>query len=140
MKKYFALATFLFAIACNSNDDKKADEKMEEKVVIVDNLTKEDTTAGSGLLSGKFEIIDVKKENLKTSLPKTFVKFTRNGEYLTNNGASFFYKIDGDNFTIMASDKLIISKSKIEFLNAEKTSFIIKNTFDKSEVTYKKVN
>jgi len=154
MKKYFAAATVLLAIACNSSDDKKADDKTAEKAdsssqminkepkheLVKIELSPEDTTKGKGLLSGKFEIVGYKKDNVKVDLPKTFVKFTRNGEFSKNDGQNFYYKIEGDNYILMATKKDIISKSKIEFLNAEKTSFVIRNANEKTEFTYNKVN
>ena len=156
MKKYFVSAAVLLAIACNSNDDKKADEQTENKTdsitkyvdteprrkQVVNELAPEDTTTGKGLLSGKFELVEYKKDNVHIDLPKTFVKFTRSGEFIKSDGISLFYKIEGDNYTVMASKKVkdIISTSKIEFLNTDKSSFVIKNANEKTEFTYKKVD
>jgi len=40
---------------------------------------------------------------------------------------------------IMATKKDVISKSKIKFLDPEKTSFTTTNTTEKTEFTYQKV-
>ncbi len=139
MKKYFILPIALFALACNSNSDKVSEEKPESNVNKVE-LSPIDSTSGEGLLSGNFEISDYKKDNVKVDLPKTTTKFTRKGEVLRSDGNSFMYKIKGDSIFFMIDDKNIMSSSKIEFLNADKSSFLMKNNIQKTEFTYKKID
>lgn len=133
MKKYFVLPLALFTLACNSNSDKVSD-----KAPVATGTT--DTTSGDGPLSGKFEIVDYKKDNVKIDLPKAFMDFTRQGDVIKSDGVSFYYKIDGDSITYMTSPGIVAYKSKIEFLNDDKSSFIIKTPLDNTETTYKKVN
>lgn len=139
MKKYFILPLALFALACNSNPDKGSEENPESpanKVV----LNPEDTTTGEGLLSGNFEIIAYKKDNQVIELPKTTTKFTRRGEVFRSDGVSFEYKIKDDSIFFLIDDKNIMSRSKIEFLNEDKSSFLMKNAEQKTEFNYKKIN
>ena len=133
MKKYFVLPLALFAIACNSNTDKISDKAPATTVSA-------DTTSGEGLLSGKFEIVDYKKDNVKVLLPKTFVEFTRKGDYYTADGNQFQYKISGDSISILLNDNYLVTKSGIEFQNTDKTTFILKNPKEKTEYTYQKTN
>ncbi|HLG38362.1 MAG TPA: hypothetical protein VI461_01800 [Chitinophagaceae bacterium] len=133
MKKYFILPLALFALACNSNPDKVSDEAPETTIAA-------DSTSGEGLLSGKFEIVDYKKENVTVKLPKTYMEFTRGGDVIKSDGVSFFYKIEGDSIVYMTSPGIVAYKSKIEFLNDDKSSFIIKTPQDNTETTYKKIN
>ena len=139
MKKYFLLPAALFALACNSNSDKVSDGNPESNINKVE-LNPVDSTSGEGLLSGNFEISDYKKDNVKVDLPKTTTKFTRSGEVLRSDGNSFLYKIKGDSIFFMIDDKNIMSSSKIEFLDANKSSFLMKNDTQKTEFTYKKIN
>ena len=92
MKKYFVFTAVFFSVACNNNEDQKSFVSPE---VETSKLSKEDTTSGSGVLSGNFEIIDYKKDNVKVELPKTVVQFTKGGDVIKSDGVSFFYKIEG---------------------------------------------
>ena len=136
MKKYFVFTAVLFSVACNNNGDQKSSVSPE---VETSKLSKEDTTSGSGVLSGNFEIIDYKKDNVKVELPETIVQFTRKGDFIKSDGNSFLYKIEGDSISILLNDNYVITKSGIEFMNADKTAFTIKNPKEKSEYTYQKV-
>lgn len=133
MKKYFILPLALFTLSCNSNED-----KVSEKAPAT--TSSSDTTTGEGLLTGKFEIVDYKKDNVSVELPKTTVEFTRKGEYYTSDGNIFQYKIDGDSISILLNDNYIVTRSGIEFLNEDKTNFILKNPKEGTEYTYKRVN
>lgn len=136
MKKYLVSPAIVFIVACNSNEDQKSTASPE---VETNKLSKEDTTSGSGILSGNFEIIEYKKDNVKVELPKTIVQFTRKGEFIKSDGNSFFYKIEGDSISMLLNENYLINKSGIEFLNADRTTFTIKNLKEKTEYTYQKV-
>lgn len=136
MKKYLVFPAIVFIVACNSNEDQKSTASPEAET---SKLSKEDTTSGSGILSGNFEIVDYKKDNVKVTLPKTIVQFTRKGDFIKSDGNAFFYKIEGDSISMLLNDNYVINKSGIEFLNADKTAFTIKNSNEKTEYTYQKV-
>ena len=129
--------------ACNSNDDKQSDkapEKTKADSTANINIAVPDTTTGIGLLSGTFEITDYKKDNVKIELPKSTTQFTRKGDVIRSDGNSFLYKIKGDSILFLLDAKNIMSRSKIEFLNPDKSSFIMKNSVQKTEFIYKKIN
>ncbi len=133
MKKYFLLPLALFALACNSNSDKVSDEAPEKTSIT-------DTTAGNGLLSGNYQIVEYKKDNKKVDLIKRNVVFTKSGNVLKWDGNSFSYKIVGDTLEFYFPPSTPISKSKIEFLSPDKSSFVVTNSIEKTEYTYKKLN
>jgi len=137
MKKYLVLSTVVFFVACNNHEDQKSPAAPKPETF---KLSMEDTTSGTGVLSGNFEIIDYKKDNVKVTLPKTIVQFTRKGDFIKSDGNTFLYKIEGDSISILLNNNLVISKSGIEFLNADKSSLKIKNPLEKTEYIYQKVN
>ena len=141
MKKQFVAAAALISIvACNSNSDKQAENptKKIDSAAAANNISPADDT-GTGLLSGKFEVVEYKKDNIKIEVPKAIYMFTKKGKYIKPDGSILFYKIEGDSLLIMADEKLILAKSRIEFLNPEKTSFIVKESPGNMETTYKKI-
>ena len=137
MKRYFLLpATLIFIAACTSNDQKSNSTENLKTVV----KSQPDTTSGTGILSGEFEVTDYKKDNVKIDLPKTTVLFTRKGDFIKGDGTKLLYEIQGDSLAIMISEKDVITKSKIEFLSGDSSSFILINPVEKTEFTYKKIN
>ncbi|MES1217323.1 MAG: hypothetical protein ABUT20_17550 [Bacteroidota bacterium] len=134
MKKYgfFAMALIL-ATACNNNKDKEATPATEAA------STSGAKDEGPGLLSGRFEIIDYKKNNVQVVLAKKQVQFNKKGDVLKWDGTSFSYKIIGDTLEFYSAPSTTISKSKIKFLSPDSSSFILINPVEKTEFTYKKV-
>lgn len=133
MKKYFLLPVALFALACNSNSDKVSDKAPETTAPA-------DTTTGDGLLSGKYQIIEYKKDNVKVDLIKKDVLFTKSGNVLKWDGTNFSYKIEGDSLEFFLPPSTTLSRSKIEFLTPDKSTFVLTNPVEKTEFTYKKIN
>lgn len=133
MKKYLVYTAVLFFVACNSNDEQSSDKAKE-----MESTQKDNSESGTGLLSGKFEIIDYKKDNVKIDLPKTVVEFTKNGDVIKPDGVRYFYKIEGDSILFLSAPGKVAYKSKIEFLNSDMTTFVVKTPLDKTEMTYKK--
>ena len=144
MKKYYVIVLALVTVAaCNSNDDKqsdKASEKTKADSTASINVTVPDTTSGTELLSGTFEITDYEKDNVKIELPKSTTRFTRKGEVFRSDGNSFNYTIKGDSILFLIDKRNIMSRSKIEFLDPARSSFIMKNSVQKTEFIYKKIN
>lgn len=140
MLKYIPLAAVVFLTACNSNEDQKATTP-PAPAPQTSPFSAEDTTTGTGLLSGNFEIVEYKKDNVKVDLPKTIVRFTRSGEFMKPDGNTFSYKIEGDSLSILLfpNDKEYITKSAIQFLNEDKSAFKLINPKEHTEYTYQKV-
>ena len=137
MKKYFLLpATLVFIAACTSNDQKSNSTENSKTVV----KSQPDTTSGTGILSGEFEVTDYKKDNVKIDLPKTTVLFTRKGDFIKGDGTRLLYTIQEDSLAIKISEQEVITKSKIKFLSADRSAFILINPVEKTESTYKKIN
>lgn len=133
MKKYFVLPLALFALACNSNTDKVSDDAPGTSSYI-------DSTIGSGILSGKFVISEYKKDNVKVDLIKKEIQFTKDGGVLKWDGTAFSYRLIGDSLEFYIAPSTIISRSKIEFLEPDSSSFVLINPVEKTEFTYKKIN
>jgi hypothetical protein len=133
MKKYFVLSMSLFVLACNSNTDKVSDDSPGKSAYV-------DSTSGEGLISGKFVITEYKKDNVKVDLIKKEIQFTKDGGVLKWDGTSFSYRLIGDSLEFYIAPSTIISRSKIEFLTPDSSSFILINPTEKTEFTYKKIN
>jgi hypothetical protein len=140
MKKYLGYTAVLFLLACNSND-KQSDKKAEEtEKPQNENISTGNTESGSGLLSGKFEIIDYKKDNVKIELPNTVImEFTKNGDVIKPDGVKYLYKIEGDSIAFLTDPTHVTHKAKIDFLKPDNSSFIVRTPLDKTEITYKKI-
>ena len=147
MKKYFVIALALSAVACNSNTDKRSEQAIDAESVKKDSLERveakmkaiifaPDTTTGTGLISGAFEIIDHKINKVKANIPRILVRLTKRGDFIKSDGTNLTYKIEGEKFFLLGPAGDQVRSSTIEFLNPEKTSFIIKTDLDKSEATY----
>lgn len=133
MKKYFILPMALFALACNSSSDKVSDKAPES-------TPPADTTTGAGLLSGKYQIIEYKKDNIKVDLIKKEVLFTKSGDVVKWDGTSFSYKIEGDSLEFFLPPSTTISRSKIDYLTPDSNTFVLTNPIEKTAFTYKKIN
>jgi len=140
MKKHGIILMAMFLIAaCNSNKDKEATPTNETESASGNGnqATNEEVVT----LSGKFEIVDYKKNDVQIVLPnKVTVEFTKDGNVIKSDGDSFLYKIEGDSISFLTPANVVVRKSKLEFLNTDKTSFVVKTPLDKSETTYQKIN
>ena len=151
MKKQLLMAAVIIsAIACNSNSDKKNEQAIDAESAKKDSLERveskikafidaPDTTTGTGLISGSFEIIDHKINNVKVNIPRIMVRCTRRGDFIKSDGTNLTYKIEGKKFFLLGPAGDQVRSSTIEFLNAEKTSFVIKTDLDKSETIYQMI-
>ncbi len=145
MKKYLAIASVLFTVACNNNADQKATENTDSTVATSNNNTSTTTESKFGspeFLIGKYEITEYISENKKLDLKKqTTLEFFKDGKIIDNDGNNLFYKIAKDSVFIgREMNNLSPNGQSIKYLNAEKTSFSLSDDSRKSKITYKLIS